>query len=127
MPGVAESAAFEPGGVQLLDPAGDQVLADRGAVGLGEDVLHLAVRRRDDPVDDLGRVVVPELDALEVEDRQAAQPRQLAGQAHVRDGVHGRGEDRDPELDAAERLAERRRRPDRRCRCPGASETSSNP
>ena len=64
-------------GVQLLDPAGDQRLADGGPVGLGEDVLDLPVGGRDDPVQDLCRVVVAELDALEVEDRETAEAGQL--------------------------------------------------
>ena len=92
--------------MQLLDPAGNQLLADRRTVGLGEDVLDLVVGRGGDPLEDLGRVVVPGLDALEVEERQAAQARQLAGQADVRDGIHRRGEDGDLEVDAAERLRE---------------------
>ena len=94
------------GGVQLLDPAGDQLLADGRLVGLGEDVLDLGVGGRDDAVQDLGRVVVAELDALEVEDREAAEAGQLAGQAHVRDRVHRRRQDGHLEADPAEVLGE---------------------
>ena len=72
------------------------------------------------------RVVVARLDALEVEDRDAAQARQLAGEADVDDGIHGGREDRDAQAQAGEldagvdvggldRLG------------PGASETSSKP
>ena len=41
-------------GVELVDPAGDELLADRRLVGLGEDVLDPVVGRSDDPVEDLG-------------------------------------------------------------------------
>jgi hypothetical protein len=51
-------------GVELLDPAGDQVLADRRRVGLGEHVLDPVVGRLDDSVEDRGRVLVARLDAL---------------------------------------------------------------
>ena len=45
-PGVADTAAFEPGGMQLVDPARDELLADRCRVRLGEHVLDLVVGRR---------------------------------------------------------------------------------
>ena len=95
------------GGVDLLEPARDEVLADRlagrprrgarwtsssGAVG--------------DPLEDRVGIVVAGLDALEVQDREPAEAGQLAGQPGIDDRVHRRGEDRDREVDAAERLGE---------------------
>ena len=95
-----------PGGVDGLDAGGDQVLADRLLIRLGEQVVDLGVGGGGDAPQDLGRVVVACLDALEVEDREATQAGQLAGHPHVDDGVHGRSQDRDGEVDATERLAE---------------------
>ena len=60
-------------GVDLIDPGRDEVLADGRRVRLGEDVLHLVVGRRRDPVEDLVGVVVAGLDAFEVEDREPAE------------------------------------------------------
>ena len=92
------------GGVELLDPAGDQRPRGSGRRRPRRGRPARVVGGGDDPVQDLGRVLVAELDALEVEDREAAEARQLAREAHVRDGVHGGGEDRDLEADAAEVL-----------------------
>ena len=92
--------------MDLVDPAGDQLLADRRRVGLGEEVLDLAVGRGRDPAEDLVRVVVAGLDALEVEDREPAEAASApanrgsttASIAEARIGM--------PSVDAAERLAE---------------------
>ena len=95
-----------PGGVDLVEPARDELLADRLQVGLGEQVLDLVVGRRGDAGEDLVRLVVARLDALEVEDREATEPRQRPGHPRIHDGVHGGREDRDREVDAAEDLGE---------------------
>ena len=52
------------GGVDLVEPAGDQLLADGRLVRLGEDGLDVAVGGRRDALEDLGRLVVARLDAL---------------------------------------------------------------
>ena len=57
--------------MDLVEPAGDEVLADRLLVGLGEERLDVAVGGRRDPGEDRVRIVVAGLDALEVEDRPA--------------------------------------------------------
>ena len=50
-PGARDSRP-RAGGVDLGDPAGDQLLADRGGVGLGQDGLDLGVGGRGDPLED---------------------------------------------------------------------------
>ena len=105
------------GGVDLVEPAGDEVLADRLLVGLGEERLDVAVGGRRDPLEDRVRVVVARLDALEVEDRQPAEPRQRAGHPRVDHGVHRRREDRDRQVDAGRTSGPGRRRRARSCRC----------
>ena len=57
--------------------------------------------RRGDPCQGLARIRVARLQALEIEDGQAAQSGQRAGERGIDDGVHGRGEDRNGERDAA--------------------------
>ncbi len=106
-PGRGGDGGLRAGGVDLLDPAGDQLLADRRGVGLGEDRLDLGVGGGGDPLEDRGRVVVAGLDALEVEDGEAAEAGEHAGAPGVDDGVHGGGEDRDAERDAGEVLLQR--------------------
>ena len=103
---MAATAALEPRGVDRLEPGRDQVLADRLQVDLGEELLDVAVGCGGDPLQDGVGVVVAGLDALEVEDRETAETRELAGHPHVDDGVHRGGQDRDLERDAAERLRE---------------------
>ena len=51
-PGVAATAAFEPAAWISLEPAGDELLADRLPVGLGEQRLDLVVGRGRDPLED---------------------------------------------------------------------------
>ena len=87
-------------------PGGDQVLADRLLVDLAEQVLDVAVGGGGDSLEDRVGVVVAGLDALEVEDREAAEAGQRAGHPGVDDGVHRGGEDRDRQVDAAEGLGE---------------------
>ena len=89
--------------VDRLDAVGDEVLADRLLIRLRQDVVDLGVRCRRDPLQDRVGIVVAGLDALEVEDREPAEPCQLPGHPGIHDRVHRRGEDRDLELDAAER------------------------
>ena len=72
------------GVVDRLRRAGDQVLADRLGVGLGEESLDLVVGRGGDPPEDRVGLVVAGLDALEVEDREPAEPGELAGDARRR-------------------------------------------
>ena len=126
MPGVAERAALEPAACSSSIRRAIELLADRGQVGLREDVLDGVVGGGDHAVDDLRRVVVAELDALEVEDRQPAEPGELARQPDVGDGVHRRGEDGRLERDAAEVWATTMSAGST-VSVPGASETSSNP
>jgi hypothetical protein len=92
--------------VDLVDPTGDQVLADRRLVGGGEVVLDLVVGRGGDPAQDRVGVLVAGLHALEVEDRQPSELGQRAGKPRIDHRVHRRGEDRDAQLDAAEGLRE---------------------
>ena len=92
--------------MDLGDPPRDQLLADRRGVGRGKRVVDLVVGSGGDRGEDLAGLVVAGLDALEVEDRQAAEPGQPAGERGVDDRVHRRREDRDRELDAAEDLAQ---------------------
>ena len=105
-PGCRGDRGLRARGMDLVEPPRDEVLADRLLVGLGEERLDVAVGGRRDPLEDRVRIVVARLDTLEVEDRQAAEPRQRAGHPRVDDGVHRRGEDRDRQVDAAERLGQ---------------------
>ena len=84
----------------------DEVLADRLLIDLREERLDVRVRGRGDALEDAVRIVVAGLHALEVQDRQAAEPGQLPRQPRVDHGVHRGREDGDPELDAAEHLRE---------------------
>ena len=93
------------GRVDLLDPAGDELLADRLGVGRGEEVVDGVVRRGGEPLEDRVGVVVAGLDALEVQDREPAELAELPGEPDVDDRVHRRREDRD-----------RERQPGRACR-----------
>ena len=68
--------------------------------------MDLSSGRRGDPLEDGVGVVVARLDAFEIDDGEPAEPCQLSGDPRVHDGVHRRGEDRDREVDAAERLGE---------------------
>ena len=104
-PGSRATAALT-GRVDFRRAERDQVLTDRLPVRLGEDRLDVAVGCRRDPLEHAVRVVVARLDALEVEDGEPAEPGERAGQSRVDDGIHRRGQDRDRELDAAERLGE---------------------
>ena len=95
------------GGVDLVDPARDR--GPRGSAAGRPRRGRPGPRRRARSAIRARiscRVVVARLDALEVEDRQAAEPGQRAGERRVDDRVHRRGEDRDRELDAAEGLGE---------------------
>ncbi len=70
--------------VDLRDAAGDQVVTDRCFVGGREHVVDLAVGRRRDPAEDFAGVVVARLDAFEVQDREAAEGGQPAGERRDR-------------------------------------------
>ena len=118
-PGVAETAAFEPAAWSSSIRRAIRSSRIGAAYASARTSWTAVVRRGDDAVEDLGRVVVAGLDALEVEDRQAAESRQLAREAHVRDGVHGRGEDRDVEVGCRRSPGPGPRRPDRPCRYRG--------
>ena len=83
-----------------LDASGDQCLLDGRRVGLRQEGLDVVVGRRGDPFDDRVGRLVARLDPLEVEDRESAQPGQLAGESGIDDGIHGRSEDGDGERDA---------------------------
>ena len=80
------------------DPLGDQLRLDRLAV----DLLHLPgrqlLRQRGDPLELLLGVLVAREDALEVEDRQAAEPADDAGRLGRDDAVHRGGQHRQLEL-----------------------------
>ena len=68
--------------------------------------MDLIIGRRGDARDDGVGILEPRLHALEVQDGEPAEPRQLAGEAGVDDGVHRGREDGDLERQATERLIE---------------------
>ena len=117
--GVAAHDRGRAGGVQLLDAPDDELVADglagtprRAAPGPGRRAA--AAMRSQHGV----RIVVARLDALQVEDGDAAQAGQLAREPDVHDGVHGRGEDGDAEPQAGEVDGRCRPRRARRSPCP---------
>jgi hypothetical protein len=89
--------------VNLTDPLRDQLLPDRGSVDLGQDLLDVAIRRLRDARQGLGRIIVPGLQALQVEHAQRTDARQRTAHPWVDDRVHGGRQDRHLELEAAER------------------------
>ena len=105
------------GGVDRLEPRGDQLLADRLRVDLGEEVLDLTVGRRGDALEDRVGVVVAGLDALEVEDGESAEPGELAGEPRHRPPRPSptRGSGRPARCRRTSGPG--RRRPVRSCRC----------
>jgi hypothetical protein len=92
--------------VDLLDPAGDQLLPDRLGVGRGQEVVDGVVRRGGEPLEDCVGVVVTGLNALEIQDRQPAEPAELRREPDVDDRVHRRREDWDCEREPGERAAD---------------------
>ena len=88
--------------LDLADPLRDQLWLD----GLAVDLLHLArgeiLRQLRDPLELLLSVLVAGEDALEVEDREAAQIADDAGGLGRDDAVHRRGQHRQLELVRAE-------------------------
>src|SRR4051812_20423811 len=64
---------FRTGPADRLDAQCHEIVADRCAVRLGEHVVDLVLRRRGDALEDLRRIVVPSLDALEIQDREATE------------------------------------------------------
>jgi hypothetical protein len=74
--------------MELVDPAGDQVLANRLGVGLREKVVDVAVGSRTDLREDGVRIVLAGLDALEVQDREPTEAGEFARQPRVDDSVH---------------------------------------
>ena len=116
-PGVAATAACEPAAWISSSRRATRSSRIGCRVGLGEERLDLVVGRGRDPLEDLVRVVVAGLDALEVEDREAAEPRERAGEPGVDDGVHRRRQDRDRQRRCRRTSGRGRRRPARSCRC----------
>ncbi len=94
------------GRVYLRDPGGDQILADRLAVDLAEQLLDVAVIGGGETLEHRIGVVVTSLDTLEVEDREATEASQRAGHPGVDHRVHRGGQDRDRQVDAAQGLGE---------------------
>ena len=86
-----------PRGMDFLDPACDELVANRLLVRGGQHVVDGVVGRVGDSLEDPGRVVVARLDALEVQDREAADPGESTRESRIDDGIHCRGEDRDVE------------------------------
>ncbi len=71
-------------------------------VRLGEQRLDLVVGRGGDPRQDRVGLVVACLDTLQVEDRDTTQTSQLTREPDVDDGVHGRRQHRDAQVQASE-------------------------
>src|SRR4029450_4176275 len=90
------------GGVDLVDPASDELIPDRSCVGGGEDVVDLVVRRVGDLRQALRRLVVASLDAFEVQDREAAERGERTGEGRIDDRGHRRGGGRDGGGECAE-------------------------
>ena len=67
-----------------LDPLVDQLFLDRLAVDRLDDLGRLFLAGGDDAIEALVRVVVAGEDALEVEDREAAEPAHLDGELGAR-------------------------------------------
>ena len=85
------------GGLDLLDPLGDQLGLDRLRVDLLHDPRGDLLRGRGDLVELLVGVLVAGPDALEVEDAEAAEVADQAGGPGADDAVHRRGEQRELE------------------------------
>jgi hypothetical protein len=92
--------------VDLRDPAGDQLLADRRCVHLGEKVLDRVVRCGRDLLENRVGIVVSSLDALEVQHREAAESGELAGEPGIDDRVHRGGDDRNREREPGQRTGQ---------------------
>ncbi len=92
------------GCLHAADHRANQVVPHRRGIRLGEHVRrHLAGVRRRDPLDDRRRVLVPRVEALEIDEGNAARAAHPAGERHVGHGVHGRGQERDLEAPPADR------------------------
>jgi hypothetical protein len=88
--------------MELGDAASHELLSDGRLIGRREACLDLlGGRLRDAPEDRCG-VVVPCLQALEVEDGDAAETLELSREADIDDGVHGGGEDGDRQLETGD-------------------------
>jgi hypothetical protein len=88
--------------MDLLDPAGDEILPDGLCVRGREEVLHFAVGRGGDLREHCIGIVVPSLNTLEVQDRQPTETSERPGEARIDDRVHRGREDGDRERNAAE-------------------------
>ena len=81
----------------------DQLVADRLLVGLGQDVGgRPAGLGGGNPLDDRRRVLVAGVQPLEVDEGDPAEPAESDREVGICDGVHGRGQERDLESEAAE-------------------------
>ena len=112
------TAAFEPAACSSSIRRAISSSRIGGAYASASTSWTCVVGRGGDPLEDLGRVVVARLDALEVEDREPAEARQLAGRAarprrrpspRRAPGCRGR---------CRRTTGRGRRRRDRSCRCP---------
>jgi hypothetical protein len=85
------------------DESDDQLVTDRLLVRLGQDVRGgLSALRGRDALDDRGRVLVPGVQALEVNEGDPAMTMQPDGEVCVGHRVHRRGQERDLEPEATE-------------------------
>ena len=85
------------------DQRGDQLVAHRLLVGLGEDVRgRLSGLRGGDPLDDRRGVLVARVEALEVDEGDATVAAHAHREVGIGDGVHGGRQERDLEAEPAE-------------------------
>src|SRR5260370_1707738 len=82
------------GGLDCLDALGDQVRLDRFAIHLFEDGIDGRFVRRRDPFDYRPRIRVASVDAIEIQNRDAAELAHRYGEFDVDDSVHGRAPNR---------------------------------
>jgi hypothetical protein len=87
----------------LLDPLADEPVLHRRHVDLLQECVDLVHRRLCDGREDLGRILVARLHAVEVEHGESAEVSHLRGEAGVHDAVHGGGEEGDLQAGAVDR------------------------
>ena len=105
----------------------DQLVAHRLFVRLGQDVGgRSAGLGGSNPLDDRRRVLVARVEPLEVDEGDPAEPAEARREVGIRDGVHGRGQERDLEPEAAE-IGGKSTSAGSAVTAPGTSATSSKP
>ena len=86
----------------LANSGRDQLIGDWRGVGVRQRLVYLSVGGGRDPLQDFAGIFVTRLQSLEVQNRQAAETGQRSREIGIYDRVHGRGEDRDLESEAAD-------------------------